>query len=335
MFKHEIAMNDLLQIEPVVSSEEVIIGPATSSDANFILANTEAITLEDLKNNCIVPSYAKDLESTISHFEFLESVMYATSNYFKRESILHPSIRVSHVVKGRIPEAVHKPVSMLNPEDQTQYFQRVAFSIEVPSIRENIQGNDLSLSIVAVRSYDLNSLSGKKREEQFKVGLGFVNRVCTNYCLFTDGVKLEIKARNVSEIIQEVYTLFSSFRPELQLETMTGFGDHFLTEHQFAQLVGRSRLYQYLPVKTRKEIPEIVPLTDSQISLVAKDYYNDRSFCREDNGEINLWRLFNLMTGSLKSSYIDSFLDRNVGVSTFVKGIQKALVEGTGHWFLS
>jgi len=93
-------------------------------------------------------------------------------------------------------------------------------------------------------------------------------------------------------------------------------------------------MYQYIPQKIEKEIP-VMPLMDSQISTVTRDYYSDQSFCRTEDGMINLWRLYNLFTGSNKSSYIDSYLERGVGSLSFVKGLQKALKSDSGHWFVS
>jgi hypothetical protein len=153
--------------------------------------------------------------------------------------------------------------------------------------------------------------------------------------LWSDGFRSEIKARSVAEIVKEAYSLFASYRPEVQLQTISGFGENYLTEHQFAQLVGRSRLFQFLPPKVKKEIPEPIPLMDSQVSMVAMDYYSSKSFCRMSDGSIDLWRLYNLFTGANKSSYIDTFLDRNVGASSFIGGLQNALRSGSEHWFLS
>ena len=116
---------------------------------------------------------------------------------------------------------------------------------------------------------------------------------------------------------------------------MSALGDYYLTERQFAQLVGRSRLFQFLNPKVKKEIPDAIPLMDSQVSTVARDYYSDKSFCRNRDGNIDLWKLYNLMTGSLKTSYIDTWLDRSVGASSFVGSLQNALKEGSYHWFLS
>ena len=326
---------EVLQLEPIVTSSEVAIGPATSSDSNFIQANTIIINEDDLRRKCHVPSYAKDLESTISHSEFLDAVLYASQGYFKHEVILQPAIRCSHEIRGRTPDAIGKPVALLRPEDQTLFYQRMAFSIEIPSINETVNGNSLNLSIVGVRSYNLDNLNGKKKEESFKVAIGFVNKVCCNLCVWTNGFLIDLKARSVTEIVQEAYSLFASYRPEVQLQAMTEFNDYYLTERQFAQLVGRSRLYQFLNPKDKKEIPEVIPLMDSQVSTMARDYYSDKSFCRTSEGNINLWKLYNLMTGSLKSSYIDTWLDRNVASASFVEGVQRSLQTGTTHWFLS
>lgn len=38
----------------------------------------------------------------------------------------------------------------------------------------------------------------------------------------------------------------------------------------------------------------------------------NESFCRNANGDINVWEFYNLLTGSNKASYIDTFLDRGV-----------------------
>ena len=108
-----------------------------------------------------------------------------------------------------------------------------------------------------------------------------------------------------------------------------------LTEHQFAQLIGKSRLYNYLPKKDKLEIPELL-LNDGQITTVAKDYYDDESFCRNDNGDINLWSVFNLFTQANKSSYIDTFLDRNVNAFEISSELAKTLNDGVDYqWFLS
>jgi len=85
----------------------------------------------------------------------------------------------------------------------------------------------------------------------------------------------------------------------------------------------------------KSEIPEL-SFNDGQFNTIAKDYYQDESFCKDGNGHINLWNIFNLFTQANKSSYIDTFLERNLNAFEFNKGIQKALIgRGNYHWFLN
>lgn len=71
-----------------------------------------------------------------------------------------------------------------------------------------------------------------------------------------------------------------------------------------------------------------------RLSTVTKDYYQDESFCRNVDGDINLWKVFNLFTQTNKSSYIDTFLDRNVNAFNFSNSLLKALSgSGNYHWF--
>jgi len=82
------------------------------------------------------------------------------------------------------------------------------------------------------------------------------------------------------------------------------------------------------------ELPQF-PLLDSQVNLVVKDYYSDESFCRNNQGDINLWKLYNLFTGANKMNYIDTFLDRGVGCQQFVYGLQEALTGSEYNWYLN
>jgi hypothetical protein len=138
----------------------------------------------------------------------------------------------------------------------------------------------------------------------------------------------------LSDLAYEVYQLLAEFKIERQLNHLHQLGDYSLTEKQFAQLLGRSRMYQYLPANQKKEIVPI-PINDSQVSSIAREYYLDKSFCRNDNGDINLWRLYNLFTSANKTSYIDTFLDRGAGCSDFVQSIASQLESGGNSWYLS
>ena len=67
---------------------------------------------------------------------------------------------------------------------------------------------------------------------------------------------------------------------------------------------------------------------DAQIGMIAKDYYQDKSFCRRGDGSICLWNVYNLFTGANKQSYVDTFLDR--GVNAFETGKTPDSIAFTG-----
>jgi len=69
--------------------------------------------------------------------------------------------------------------------------------------------------------------------------------------------------------------------------------------------------------------------------MVVKDYYKDNSFCRDERGNINLWKLYNLFTGANKSSYIDNFLDRNAQSFSFAEQLKEALEHQSFNWYLN
>ena len=110
--------------------------------------------------------------------------------------------------------------------------------------------------------------------------------------------------------------------------------DTSMSESQFAQLVGKARLYQFLPPAPRKLLPEF-EFTDCHLNTIARAYYNDPAFACDKQGEIDLWRVFNLFTGANKSSYIDSFLTRSRNAMVFADGLAKALAgEKEYSWFV-
>jgi hypothetical protein len=75
-------------------------------------------------------------------------------------------------------------------------------------------------------------------------------------------------------------------------------------------------------------------LGNQQMGAVVRDFYRDESFCRDRNGNINLWRLYNLFTGVNKNSYIDSFLERSVNTFSITDEI-KCAMEGKHSWYLN
>ena len=301
----------------------------------FIVANTIEVPLHHLKQDCIIPVFSKDNEKTIAHQEFIESVLTAISKVFPHHSISTPEIRVSHQIKGRTPDAIHLNAKDLLDHQKTIYYERMAFVINIPSIVDSINGNELTLSVGGVRSYNLENLYNRKTLEKFKFFIGFQNKVCLNMCINTDGFKEDLRVSSASELQHKVIEVMQNYNAELHLMEMKEFTQDYLSEHQFAQLIGKSRLYQHLPKSEKQKIP-MLNFNDSHINTMAKDYYEDKNFCRLEDGRINLWDVYNLFTQANKSSYIDTFLDRNLNAYEFSKGIQKTLNGNLDyHWFLS
>ena len=89
---------------------------------HFLEANTLEVTMQHLKEDCITPVFAKDNELTIPHPAFIDTVYDAANTFFSGESIDKPDIRVSHIIKGRIPEAIHKPANQLLESDKNIYY---------------------------------------------------------------------------------------------------------------------------------------------------------------------------------------------------------------------
>lgn len=323
------------EVEIVATNPNALVSQQDYEPSPFILANTEEVTLQHLKHDCIIPVFSKDNEKTIAHQEFIEIVLNAVSKVFPHHNISAPEIRVSHQIKGRIPEAIHKNVKDLLDHEKTIYYERMAFIIKIPSITDRINGNEVALSIGGVRSYNLENLYNKKTFEKFKLFVGFQNKVCCNLCVSTDGFLDDLRVGNYSELQSKSIELLQNYNAELHLTEMNELTQDYLTESQFASLIGRSRLYQHIPKSEKQKIP-LLNFNDSHINIMARDYYEDKNFCRQQDGRINLWDIYNLFTQANKSSYIDTFLDRNLNAFEFSKGIQKTLNGNSDyHWFLS
>ena len=326
---------DTLQLLPVKSELIESIDSLVSTSKPFIEANTVQSSLAEIRNNHIIPVYAKDNERLISISEFVESCNEIVKDVYRGEQILQPNIRLSHPIKGRVPDAKDKAANDLQEWEKTLYYERAAFIIEVPSIRTDIDGNTLSLTIGGAKSYNLDKIHGKKgADESFSFFVGFNVSVCTNLCIWSDGYSNTVGVKSLGQLKALMHNLFESYNSSHHLHHLRRLSELEITEHQFCQLVGRCRVYQHLPTEMKGSIHPLL-FGDSQINSVVRDYYRDDSFCRQSNGNINLWKLFNLFTGANKSSYIDSLLDRSVNAYNFVEQIRWE-IENPGHsWFLN
>ena len=324
---------ELIQIKNNIENQIISEADVTTSKGVFIEANTEQVSLSHLKRECIIPVYS-DNESTISHGQFIDATKEVVQSSFLGAKILQPNIRVSHVIKGRVPSAVGKPVKELSPEELTIYYQRAAFMIEMPSLTENVNKNSLTLTIGGVRALNQENLYSKRNLEKFKVFIGFKNMVCTNLCISTDGLNSDMRVASVFELKDKIRELIQSFDKERFLGNMERMSKYYLSELQFAHLIGKMRMYSHLN-KEEKVGKLSLLMNDNQIGTVVKEYYTDPNFSRNKENSINLWNFYNLMTSGNKSSYIDSNLERNANAFEFVQSLGDSIQNRTENWFLS
>lgn len=320
-------------IHPVVIP--TIIEQTGSSSNSFIEANTIECSFDEVQNQHIIPVWLKDNEPLISHADFIGRTRDVIQDIFHGEQILKPTIRVSHPIKGRIPSAKDKPAYLLKEDERTLFYERSMFVIEVPSIKSEVDGNLLSLTIGGVKSYSEDNLYQRSGADQhFKIFVGFKNKVCTNLCVWSDGYVGNLSVKGIDQLQLAMYTLIKGYNQDQHLLNMRQLAEYSITEQQFAQLIGRCRMYQHLPNHLKQNLPAML-FGENQMGAVVKDYYRDNSFCRNEDGNINLWRLYNLFTGVNKSSYIDSFLDRSVNAYSFTEQIRWALEGKEQSWYLN
>jgi hypothetical protein len=316
--------------------EEVVEQPETSTKSyvSFLDANTNHITMDELKTQCVVPTWANQ-ELTISHQDFIESVHDAAKSFYQGEAVTAPSIRVSHIVRGRTPNALGKRASELLECEKTQFYQRLAFAFTIPTIYETIDGHRMELCVGGVRNYsDLNLYRQTKGVEKFSVFVGWRVVVCSNQILSGQGVKLSMEVMSLGELYRNVMDLFHQFIPAKDIHLMQTLSNTYLSETQFAQVVGRMRMAQALPQSISRKIPRLL-ITDSQINSVCRGYYHNEDFGTKDNG-LSLFDFHNLLTESNKSSYIDTYLQRGVNATEVATGLHNTMhgFDDRYSWFL-
>jgi hypothetical protein len=317
------------QEHQIIDEKEVVKFPRR----NFIEANTTEVSLNHLQNECTIPVFAKDNECTISHFEFIDSAKEVIEDILQFKGVLKPDIRVSHVIKGRIPMAINKPAKELLDEEKTIYYERCAFVIEIPEISEVINGNKLNLAIGGVRSYNQENLFSKKSMEKFKVFIGFQNTVCTNLCISTDGLKEDLRVSSIMELKAKIYELINNYKKKEHLINMERMFRYSLTETQFAHLVGKMKLFPYLSKEEKQTLFPLV-MNDTQLNIVVRDYHTDAHFSKSADNMINFWNLYNLLTEANKSTYIDNNFERNVNAFAFINYLINSIEKGESNFFI-
>jgi hypothetical protein len=219
--------------------------------------------------------------------------------------------------------------------EKTIYYERMAFAIELQGFTKDIGGNELCLTIGGVRAYNQENLYNKKSLEHFKFFIGFKNMVCCNMCVSSDGFVDDLRVGTVYDLKNRMIQIIRNYKMEEHIEAMNRLTQLSINEQQFAQILGKCRLYQFLPKEKKRNIPALI-FNDTQVNTVAKDYFLDESFARNANGEIDLWKMYNLFTGANKSSYIDLFLQRGLNAFELAEGIGEALVDELSdfRWFI-
>ena len=93
-------------------------------------------------------------------------------------------------------------------------------------------------------------------------------------------------------------------------------------------------MYQYLPKQEKQKIKEIT-FGDQQMSIASRGYYEDPNFGKLETGEINLWSLYNLLTGANKSTYVDNFVKRSSNAYDVTEDLKYVLQGRALSWYLN
>jgi len=282
---------------------------STSSSDAFIEANTQVASLYQLERDHLIPVFAKDNERCISHAEFVRAVMEAVAFVYRDEVVLHPSIRVSHPVHGRTPEAKHKQPIELLPHEKTLYYERMMFNIEIPSVNMRIDDKEIHLNVGGIKAFNLDKLHGRRHSQHFKVFVGYQVKVCSNLCVASDGAILEFDALSSDDIFIQLVNLLNSFNKDQWFQQLNELSTRMIDSEQFAQLVGKMRLELYDPNSGIDTM-----LGDQQMGHVVRGYFYNKHFGADSSGYITLWNVYNLFTEANKSSYVDKFLSRSASL---------------------
>lgn len=118
----------------------------------------------------------------------------------------------------------------------------------------------------------------------------------------------------------------------LHLNNLRALNDQFLTDDQFAYLIGKMKMFPFLDKSTKKNEFQL-SINDSQINTIVRDYFQDENFSKSENN-LSLWNFYNLCTEANKNTYIDSNLEKNVNMYEFSKYLEKSLKNNQKNYFI-
>lgn len=318
------------------TGNELIKSDEKGNHPNFIESNTSAITLEELTDKNIIPTLC-DNTLTISHQNLIAAVSKVAEQVFGE--LTPVECRVSHPIIGRVPSAQNKKASELSEDEKTVFYQRLAWVAHARNLTNTINGQTVNLCVGGVRAYNEDKLYRPQTPMKFKIFVGWKVRVCSNLCLTCDGFSGTIECMTEADIMQKAYELFGSFNPrkEETLELLGNLRNTEISEELFCKIIGRLRLYQFLPVNEQKALPSL-NIGDQAVNAMVKGYVSNPNFGKKEGKIITCWNLLQLANEAVKSSYIDTWLDRNRNCTDFALGIQRA-IEGKDtegySWFLN
>lgn len=98
------------------AEEATIIMDEPVKPANhFIEANTQEVTLNHLKNDCITPVFSKDNELTINHAQFVETIQDAAQSFFSGERWNKPQSEQATSLKAESQKlSTNQPINFWN-----------------------------------------------------------------------------------------------------------------------------------------------------------------------------------------------------------------------------
>jgi hypothetical protein len=306
---------------------------------NFIEGNTSAITLEDLKTKCIIPSFGMTNELTLSHQEIAESIIKAAAERYGKANLTEMEYRVSHPIAGRIPSAIHRKATELLEHEKTLFYQRIAACLTVESKSRTICGENTDLTIGFVRSYHTTNLYGSKVPEKITFYIGTKVRVCSNMCLTVNGLRDNIECLTAADVYQNASELIDSYQAnsEQDIESLEGLGQTRINTSQFSMLIGRLRLYQALSTQEQHKLPEIL-LGDALCNEATRLFVSSKWGLKDGQDSINCFELLQCFNEACKQSYIHNFLPKNANCTELCLNVQRVLEgdnENPYSWFLN
>ena len=231
---------------------------------------------------------------------------YSATSLINSLESQHDKVTVSDLFKQHIQELKNMNRSNYMFSIQQTYNSLLQFkaSLDIPFSDIDTQWLKEYELWLRVRGKSINTIGNRLRNLRMIYNLamerGFVKR---DYYPFEKYKVAKLSARTAKRALKKVS----------------------ISEYQFAQFLGRSRMYGFFPKADQKKLPQML-VTDTQLGLIARSYYQDENFrVPQGEKEINMWKVYNLLTGANKSSYIDLFLDRSLNATELAFGLTRTL----------